>query len=97
MPRKLEDAGRYVAFSWICNKSALCFNRDPEMKPIDTSNDVEDLVKINIKLKKKKKKKKLNALQEERKGSEDESAEEPVFKKISTEDRKVSKESTGEL
>ncbi|XP_038133364.1 ubiquitin carboxyl-terminal hydrolase 36 isoform X2 [Cyprinodon tularosa] len=79
------------------NSSCSASERDPEMKPIDTSNDVEDLAKINIKLKKKKKKKKLNALQEERKGSEDESAEEPVFKKISTEDRKVSKESTASV
>lgn len=68
------------------------------MKTANIYHDAEDLIKVNNKLTIRKKKKKLKEEQRGvRKCSEDESAEEPASKKISTEDRKVGKESTGEL
>ncbi|XP_014325167.1 ubiquitin carboxyl-terminal hydrolase 36 [Xiphophorus maculatus] len=72
--------------------------RDPEMKTANVYHDAEDLIKVNNKLTIRKKKKKLKEEQRGvRKCSEDESAEEPASKKISTEDRKVGKESTASV
>ncbi|KAM4717344.1 ubiquitin carboxyl-terminal hydrolase 36 [Anableps anableps] len=82
------------------NSPCSMSERDPEMKTADICNDAEDLIKMNNKLTIKKKKKRLKEEQrvrEERKCSDDESAEEPVSKKISTEDGKVGRESAASV
>ncbi|XP_047215929.1 ubiquitin carboxyl-terminal hydrolase 36-like [Girardinichthys multiradiatus] len=73
--------------------------RDPEIKTADISNRTEYLITMNdeLTIKKKKKKKLKEKVREERKLSDNESAEELASKKISTEDRKVGEESTASV